>query len=56
MEGNQVPQELVTNVGITFEQILEEVCLLHIHLLLIVVLVFCCTLLTRFSSFANADQ
>ncbi|KAJ0258414.1 Polyamine oxidase 2 [Hirschfeldia incana] len=25
MEGNQVPQELVTNVGITFEQILEEI-------------------------------
>ena len=34
MDGKQVPQELVTEVGITFEQILEEVFVPHIHLLL----------------------
>lgn len=30
MEGNQVPQELVTEVGKTFEMILQEVCHLFI--------------------------
>ncbi|KAM0047915.1 putative non-specific polyamine oxidase [Helianthus debilis subsp. tardiflorus] len=28
MDGNQVPQELVSQVGITFETILEEACIL----------------------------
>lgn len=32
MDGNQVPQELVTNVGVTFEHILDEVYLLPILL------------------------
>ena len=35
MDGNQVPQELVTEVGVTFEQILEEVqSPPHIHFLI----------------------
>jgi polyamine oxidase len=29
MDGNQVPQELVTQIGVTFERILEEVCPSH---------------------------
>jgi hypothetical protein len=33
MDGNQVPQELVTEVGKIFEMILQEVC----HLLSIVI-------------------
>lgn len=42
MDGNQVPQELVTEVGVTFEHILEEVCPSHsfIFLLHIQILVF----------------
>lgn len=30
MDGNQVPQELVTKVGEAFESILEEACLLSL--------------------------
>lgn len=48
MDGNQVPQELVTEVGVTFEHILEEVCpshsfifLLHIQMLILTSFVFC---------------
>ena len=32
MDGNQVPQELVREVGVTFKQILEEVCGLSSHI------------------------
>lgn len=32
MEGNQVPQELVSEIGVTFENILKEVCSLYLSL------------------------
>lgn len=32
MDGNQVPQELVSEVGITFETILEEACFFSLNL------------------------
>lgn len=31
MDGNQVPQELVTKVGEAFESILKEACDFHLH-------------------------